>query len=100
VVVNRGIYTQNLESRENTNPDAKQSEQAAIDEGVLETLDRANPSVETTNYGTLLDEYESTLEGYTTSIKRDAGANGDTWTSGSSTTPGASGSARRIRHGA
>jgi hypothetical protein len=63
---------------ENTKPDAIQVEQTDIDEGVLETLNRANGSVETTNYGTLLDEYVSTLDSHNTSIKRDAGANGDT----------------------
>jgi hypothetical protein len=78
VAVNSGVYTQKLAKRENTNPDAIRIEQAPIDEGVLETLNRANGNVETTNYGTLLDEYVSTLDSYNTSIKRDAGANGDT----------------------
>lgn len=76
VVVNSGIYTENLATRENTDPEAIAIEQASLDRGILETVNEANANVETNTYTDLMAEFDANLAVYNSSLEAEYGSDG------------------------
>lgn len=76
VVVNSGIYTENLGTRENTDPETIGIEQAAIDDGVLEAVNEANGNVESASYSGVISEFDAILAAYNRSLEAAFGTRG------------------------